>query len=63
MVGGCRTGTPATSTTKTGHHDIEILLNVALNNKKSINQSSLGWIRTHHNIGNRYTAAQICLAQ
>jgi hypothetical protein len=32
-------GTPA-STTKTGHHDIfEILLNVALSTKKSINQS------------------------
>ena len=33
-------GTPASSTTKTGHHDIaEILLKVALNTKKSINQS------------------------
>ena len=33
-------GTPASSTTKTGRHDIfEILLNVALSTKKSINQS------------------------
>jgi hypothetical protein len=32
-------GTPASSTTKTGRHDIaEILLKVALNIKKSINQ-------------------------
>jgi hypothetical protein len=32
-------GTPASSTTKTGRHDIaEILLKVALNTKKSINQ-------------------------
>jgi hypothetical protein len=32
-------GTPASSTTKTGCHDIaEILLKVALNTKKSINQ-------------------------
>jgi hypothetical protein len=33
-------GTTASSITKTGHHDIaEILLKVALNTKKSINQS------------------------
>jgi hypothetical protein len=34
-------GTPASSTTKTGHHDIaEILLKVALNHQnQSINQS------------------------
>ena len=33
-------GTPASSTTKTGRHDIaEILLNVALNTIQSINQS------------------------
>jgi hypothetical protein len=33
-------GTPASSTTKTGHHDIaEILLKVALKHNKSINQS------------------------
>jgi hypothetical protein len=33
-------GTPASSTTKTGGHDIaEILLKVALKHKKSINQS------------------------
>ena len=33
-------GTPASSTTKTGRHDIaEILLKVALKHKKSINQS------------------------
>jgi hypothetical protein len=32
-------GTPASSTTKTGRHDIaEIMLKVALNTKKSINQ-------------------------
>jgi hypothetical protein len=32
--------TPASSTTKTGRHDIaEILLKVALSTKKSINQS------------------------
>jgi hypothetical protein len=36
-------GTPASSTTKTGRHDIaEILLKVALNTKnQSINQSSI----------------------
>jgi hypothetical protein len=34
--------TPASSTTKTGRHDIaEILLKVALNTKKSINQSKI----------------------
>jgi hypothetical protein len=34
-------GTPASSITKTGHHYIaEILLKVALNTKKSINQSN-----------------------
>jgi hypothetical protein len=34
-------GTPVSSTTKTGRHDIaEILLKVALNTKKSINQSN-----------------------
>jgi hypothetical protein len=34
--------TPASSTTKTGRHDIvEILLKVALKHKKSINQSNL----------------------
>jgi hypothetical protein len=33
-------GTPASSTTKTGPHDIaEILLKVALKHQKSINQS------------------------
>jgi hypothetical protein len=33
---------PASSTTKTGHHDVaEILLKVALNTKKSINQSKV----------------------
>jgi hypothetical protein len=33
-------GTPASSTTKTGCHDIaEILLKVALNTRKSINQN------------------------
>jgi hypothetical protein len=32
-------GTPASSTTKAGHHDIaEILLKVALNTKNQINQ-------------------------
>jgi hypothetical protein len=34
-------GTPASSTTKTGRHDITgILLKVALSTKKSINQSN-----------------------
>jgi hypothetical protein len=39
MVGGSLRGTPASSTTKTGRHDIaEILLKVALNTKnQSIN--------------------------
>jgi hypothetical protein len=41
LVGGSPPGTPASSTTNTGRHDIaEILLNVALstkNYKKSIN--------------------------
>jgi len=40
MAGGFSPGTPASSTTKTGCHDIdEILLKVALKHKKSINQS------------------------
>jgi hypothetical protein len=35
-------GTPASSTTKTGRHDIaEILLKVALKHQKSINQSKV----------------------
>jgi hypothetical protein len=39
MVGGCP-GTLASSTTKTGRHDIaEILLKMALKHQKSINQS------------------------
>jgi len=41
MVGGSL-GTPASSTTKTGRHDIaEILLKVALNTIKSINHSGI----------------------
>jgi hypothetical protein len=40
--------TPASSTTKTGHHDIaEILLKVALN---TINQSSINQPVSPHNI-------------
>jgi hypothetical protein len=36
-------GTPASSTIKTGRHDIaEILLKVALNTPKKINQSMIG---------------------
>ena len=36
MVGGFSPGTPASSTTKTGHHDIaEILLKVAFKYKKN----------------------------
>jgi len=42
MVGG--SGTPASSTTKTGRNDIaEILLKVVLKHKKSINQSIYLW--------------------
>jgi hypothetical protein len=38
IVGGSLLGTPASSTTKTGRHDIaEILLKVALKHNKSIN--------------------------
>jgi hypothetical protein len=38
-------GTPATSTTKTGHHDIaEILLKVAFKHNKSINQTNINKI-------------------
>jgi hypothetical protein len=41
MVGGCP-GTLASSTTKTGSHDIaEILLNVALKSPKIKNKSTL----------------------
>ena len=40
MVGGSL-GTPASSTTKTGHYDIaEILLKVALGTKNQSNQSN-----------------------
>jgi len=40
-------GTPASSTTKTGRHDIaEILLKVALKHQKSINQSFM----TYHQL-------------
>jgi hypothetical protein len=43
-------GTPASSTTKTGRHDIaEILLKVALKHNKSINQS-LSWLGTSTSI-------------
>jgi hypothetical protein len=43
MVGGSPPGTPASSTTKTGRHDIaEILLKVALS---TINQSINQWIK------------------
>ena len=43
-------GTPASSTTKTGRHDIaEILLKVALSTKKSINQS-FSFYATFNNI-------------
>jgi hypothetical protein len=51
-------GTPASSTTKTGGHDIaEILLKVALNTtNQSINQSRITFIRKaqSQNIGNQY---------
>jgi len=40
-------GTPASSTTKTGRHDIaEILLKVALKHKKSIKINQVGYIDT-----------------
>jgi hypothetical protein len=40
MVGGFSPGTPASSTTKTGRHDIaEVLLKVALTQKYQSNQS------------------------
>jgi len=39
-------GTPASSTTKTGHHDIvEILLKVVLSTKKSIKQSIYRYLK------------------
>jgi hypothetical protein len=42
MVGGFFPGTAASSTTKTGRHDIaEILLKLALKHQTSINQSNL----------------------
>jgi hypothetical protein len=49
-------GTPASSTTKTGRHDIaEILLKVALNTKnKSINQIFLHCMSYHYEIGLKY---------
>jgi hypothetical protein len=40
-------GTPASSTTKTGRHDIaEILLKVALSTKKTINQSIITYMES-----------------
>jgi hypothetical protein len=43
--------TPASSTTKTGRHDIaEILLKMALKHKKSINQSITVPSQRHRNI-------------
>ena len=43
---GFSPGTPASSTIKTGRHDIaEILLKVALNTKNSINQSDEDYSR------------------
>jgi hypothetical protein len=44
-------GTPASSTTKTGHHDIaEILLKVALNTKIKSNQIIVtSWISLYNN--------------
>jgi len=42
-------GTPASSTTKTGHHDIaEILLKVALKHQKSINQTIILKLYSHY---------------
>jgi hypothetical protein len=42
-------GTPASSTTKAGRHDIaEILLKVALKHKKSINQSYTKFLDLTH---------------
>jgi hypothetical protein len=43
MVGGFSPGTPASSTTKTGRHDIaEVLLKVALNTINQIDQFFIG---------------------
>jgi hypothetical protein len=43
-------GTPASSTTKTGHHDIaEILLKVALNSKNQIKSNHLLVSKAHTN--------------
>jgi hypothetical protein len=42
-------GTPASSTTKTGHHDIaEILLKVALNTNNKKNQNQIQMKITHY---------------
>jgi hypothetical protein len=44
-------GTPASSITKTGHHDIaEILLKVALNTKNQINFSGTGEVKNKLNL-------------
>jgi len=48
-------GTPASFTTKTGRHDIaELLLKVALNTKKSINQSM--YIILNKNVDIKFSA-------
>jgi hypothetical protein len=50
--------TPASSTTKTGHHDIaEILLKVALNTKNQIKIKNLFAQFTHINVRNIYIHA------
>ena len=53
MVGGSLRVFPASSTTKTGRHDIaEILLKVALNTRNQIksNQSQFKWSLIYRNV-------------
>jgi hypothetical protein len=62
--------TPASSTTKTGRHDIaEILLKVALNTKNQINQSTIKQQIFHahsdsgHNNNNKYYRNEVGMGQ
>jgi hypothetical protein len=60
LLAHCRWLSPASSTTKTGRHDIaEILLKVALKHQKSINQSINRIIKRGGDPLNRFDPAKL----
>jgi hypothetical protein len=55
-------GTPASSTTKTGRHDIvEILLIVALKHQKSINKNKINFYRIASSLKVLFTKVNCCI--